>query len=435
MFSFFKNRRFIEFIIFNVLGLFFVFGIVFYLDRENLTTEEFGAIYGGEMAPESLHPYVGYLAKYKEESPGVYSELGVACTVTFLSKDTVVTAAHCIQSSFDYFVGLGVISDVGIQEVFENPDYEKHKVIERKFHPDWKYSGQDTIDYLKSSTDMVILRTETEASLEEFAEIVEAKEINCGTDTKDTKYLELGYGRSDLETIGERKKAGVCLSQFSHLEKGDGNVIETVANACFGDSGGPIMIAGTNKIIAILSTIRVAQGADCKVDNSANFYNLGREKSVVEGLVGGVLPTTSPSPSVTVATPVATTPVDTTPVATTPIDTTPVATTPAVSTPTGTTLTPSVAPTATLVVSSLTPAPTGTPSALSIVDLDENSCRSIDDFIVFRDNYDDDTPADELEYYSDGKLKGDYDLDGETDIDDFLTFSRGWKDTQVSDKC
>ncbi|WP_413584800.1 S1 family peptidase [Bdellovibrio sp. HCB274] len=191
------------------------------------------AIIGGEAVSSE-----GYARK---ATVGIYYRGKVSCTGVLISKNLVVTAAHCVKWVNDVSVGFGeaLLEEdklKSVQHIIIHPDF---KIVQVPIP--WNPSEM----HPTSQKDIALLKLSEDAP-EEFTPVG----IYQDTDKipLDSKLLLAGFGvTDDSEHTAAKSLNEVTVSLFALAD--DYLVIDQrdKKGACFGDSGGPAYIseAGT----------------------------------------------------------------------------------------------------------------------------------------------------------------------------------------------
>jgi hypothetical protein len=233
-----------------------------------------GAITGNQQE-DFVHDYVGLLVFYTEPDPETGDPFSHRCSGSLISPTIIVTAGHCTEGvdegrayflqavgpnySPDSFGGLGGDETTGYP--YENgitfsvaDNYGFHDF---EGYPNTRDVGVVVLDepYNPPSGTFAILPTD--GLIDEL--IAEAGAKN----KKQLRFRTVGYGLLDQDPFpdpGQRER----LSAWGYLIEGTSGVTEfnlkTTANAsmgkggsCNGDSGGPVLIEGTNIMVAVVS--------------------------------------------------------------------------------------------------------------------------------------------------------------------------------------
>lgn len=229
-------------ILFVALTFFTVSSVVD--DSRDFAPEDSEALYGGQI--ETGYPFAGYLLAYEDTN-----RVNV-CGATFIKSNAIVTSAHCINQSASVYVG----ENEFVYRTSENFQTDYSTVL-----PSWDNvdNGSDIAISLLSEGDTPDIST--------FANITSPRE-SCN-------YEVVAYGRTENEDnnpsrVRLRKSAEVCISGISsdrfYIKSDDGGI-------CFGDSGSPVFEKDTNKLVGVVSAIRIEGEEDrrepCKINNTA----------------------------------------------------------------------------------------------------------------------------------------------------------------------
>jgi hypothetical protein len=170
------------------------------------------------------------------------------CGVNFVSKDTAVTAAHCLD---------------GVREVYANIGYYSDNFI----------NTSPSVDYYKQSPnynlpvfernpgkyDVGVVKLDDPVSLSEYGKI-DTPEAGCN-------YYLVGYGRNQGIEKFARTGTDVCIkniTDYSFELDFEGN-----SHFCNGDSGSGIYEKGTNNIVGVVSAFYTSLGSQSCEDGIA----------------------------------------------------------------------------------------------------------------------------------------------------------------------
>lgn len=204
-----------------------VTAVALYLRQAQLSPTDSDALIGGQL--ESGFRATGYLITFTGPTSIEY------CGATLLDSRTAVTAAHCLDANGARYFGLGE---------FNSNRSDLYPVSSVQQKPGWdRRSSNNDLALFSLATDVPI---STVARLESSAPLV-----GCG-------YRVVAYGRDNpnlnsLDNDRERKSAEICINNIV------GDVLVMYAprgGICLGDSGSPIYIDNTNRLIGVVSAVR-----------------------------------------------------------------------------------------------------------------------------------------------------------------------------------
>jgi Trypsin len=218
------------------------------------------------------HPNVGaLLADYDPDSPGP----DILCTGTLVAADVFLTAGHC--TSFLEEVG---ISDVWVSFV---PTYDEEAaapagIIPGTFvtHPDFGFSGPGgasdphdlAVVLLESAPGVAPAELPTEGLLDQ---------LRASNDLRSATFTPVGYG-----TVREDKTGGPHALFFDGVRRFTTQTFKSLQGAwlglsqqpstgdggtCFGDSGGPHFLGGTDSNLIV--SITVTGDSQCRASDKS----------------------------------------------------------------------------------------------------------------------------------------------------------------------
>jgi hypothetical protein len=243
---------------------------------------------GGAQAPEEViggrvekgYPAVGYLRTWEGQ---------MLCGATLIAPNRVVTAAHCVHG--ETYKDDGGIDTTG--DLYDGAPYAdtltfslgavgtrpQHHVISAVINPLFYPSYKAAIDEAHEQQHDVAVLT-LDFSYKGIVPAVVSPPIHgC-----EERYV--GYGRTTPGDRGvmtgytsQRKSALECVDHFDEWNIWS---IAPQGGSCYGDSGGPLMVQGTRRIVGVLSTLdwidTQAAGGECYIRNHPVFTNLTGER-------------------------------------------------------------------------------------------------------------------------------------------------------------
>jgi len=248
----------------------------------------------GNAQEDFVHDYVGLLVFYTTPDPETGDPFSHRCSGSLISPTVIVTAGHCTEGvdegrayflqavgpnySPDSFGGLGGDETTGYP--YENGHTFS---VADNYGFDGFVTYPDTHD-----VGVVVLDAPYSPPSGTFGILPEAGLIDdlvaeAGSSAKKSiRFRTVGYGLLDQDprpNPGQRER----LSAWGYLIEGTSGVTEfnlkTTANAsmgkggsCNGDSGGPVLVEGTNVIAAVVS---FGMNPQCKGQDYS--YRLDRE--------------------------------------------------------------------------------------------------------------------------------------------------------------
>jgi cysteine-rich repeat protein len=180
------------------------------------------------------------------------------CTGVAIASDLVLTAHHC--TVMEGPAGLTPLAEVGFQVGF-GPDEER---MQPRFvtSVEWIENTEDRTlaDIIAAGEDVALLRL-TEPIPPDAA----ARDVMLTYTPRASDDLWMvGYGVSSLETgsVGARLAASVTPAGFDAMT----GVLEvTGPSACFGDSGGPLLLEPAQGVVGVVSEVGGSDGGFCDV--------------------------------------------------------------------------------------------------------------------------------------------------------------------------
>ncbi|CAG9814998.1 unnamed protein product [Phaedon cochleariae] len=243
---------------------------------------------GADVEPHS-YPFQAILfATYEKETS--------FCGGTLIDRRWILTAAHCVDSNpkyIDIFLGAHNLTNLGAKDTiqtFRSKSYRKHA----------DYDNESLVN------DIAIIRLPKDAILNEYVNVVP---ISNGTNTYAGEYgTILGWGKTDDGSVSDTLK-GVTVEVISNEACRSINpayeiVVESHVcvsgegprGSCGGDSGGPLLVKGTqiglvsfgadNCTLGMPSVFtRLSRYNDWIVENMNSNSGLAKVRNVLLGFV------------------------------------------------------------------------------------------------------------------------------------------------------
>jgi hypothetical protein len=200
------------------------------------------------------HPYVGVMIQFIPDMPGFVT----VCSGAALSPTRFLTAAHCADPSREVFVSYKSGPPFSLSKDFTRGTFHPH--------PDWCIGcgpGLPGFDF----HDVAVVTLQRRSNPGAFATLPSARLVD--TLPMGTSVDIVGYGVQGFVSGGGQREPIFLFTRFfapSQLVQSDNvqstEFIKLTANpsqgtggVCFGDSGGPDILSGTDIVLAVNSYV------------------------------------------------------------------------------------------------------------------------------------------------------------------------------------
>jgi len=250
-----------------------------------------GAILGG--TPDSTHTYVGMADN------GVF-----VCTATLISPRIMVTAAHCFSDSTSQF-GTDAAGHPRVEVTFDQQGFFTQPAPTFWMgtyysNPAWCVGCNNGLPGFDTNDEaIIVLDTAQSRGLGVLPPLGFDETLSTGTALDISGYGVQHFGKPDPcdpnckkqpDAFFTRMKATANLLNVGKGKQGEfikisGNTAQGKGGQCFGDSGGPQFLAGTNRLIAETTFGTNGQcagvGYDTRLDTaSAQNFIFGAARSL-----------------------------------------------------------------------------------------------------------------------------------------------------------
>jgi trypsin len=260
------------------------------IQRSKAKTPTNSRIFGGDNAQIEDNPWqVALLYAYESNN-----ERAQFCGGSMISKEWVLTAAHCIDTRYKADV-IDVLT--GTQSLVEGG--VRSKVERYRVHPKFKKTGRASpkdYDY-----DIALLKIDPTGPELKGLPIVGASEVSAAGVADGAMVHVTGWGMSELRPQGtitlQQVDIPLTNNDVCNLPRSYNKLItvnmlcagerQGGKDACRGDSGGPatVLIAGQRRLLGVVST-----GADCaKPDKYGIYTRVARFNDWIRGETNGAV--------------------------------------------------------------------------------------------------------------------------------------------------
>lgn len=198
------------------------------------------------------HPYVGVAIQFIPDMPGFVT----VCSGSALSETVFLTAAHCFDPSLPVFVSYKSGPPFSLANDFTQGTFHPH--------PDWCIGCGPGLPGFDSH-DVAVIVLSAPVNPGGFAALpseglVDTLEMGTAVDLVGygVQGFVRGGGQPGQVFLFTRYYAPTVLIQSSHVHSGEfiklqANPAKGKGGVCFGDSGGPDLLGGTNIVLAVNS--------------------------------------------------------------------------------------------------------------------------------------------------------------------------------------
>jgi hypothetical protein len=228
----------------------------------------------------SLHPYVGVAIQFIPDMPGFVN----VCSGSALSDTRFLTAAHCFDPALPVYVSYKAGPPFGLATDFTLGTFHPH--------PDWCLGcgpGLPSFDF----HDVAVIALSAPRNPGSFAALPDAGVVDTlpmGTNVDIVGYGVQGFVRGEGKPgqvfLFTRYFAPSQLIQSNDVQSAEfikltANPSKGTGGTCFGDSGGPDLLGGTNIVLAVNSYVT---NGNCAGVTYSNRVDLPDILSFIEGI-------------------------------------------------------------------------------------------------------------------------------------------------------
>jgi V8-like Glu-specific endopeptidase len=238
--------------------------------KSKLSVDDAHALYGGEL--EYGYKSGGFLINYGPT--GAIKQCGYSA----IGKNLGITAAHCVEDAKVMYVGTGQFDPANVVQV------------------DSAIAREGWINNKDRTSDFAVLKFQGDSDFTDFATVA--------TPSAGCNYRVVAYGRTeDPSSAKLRKSALLCIS---NINAATFQIQGYNSGICFGDSGSPIYVNGTNQVVGVVVSIINSANPNepCNINNEATAVRVDNNLTLINQFVQAEDPNVSIKPdttSVTVA--------------------------------------------------------------------------------------------------------------------------------------
>lgn len=219
------------------------------------------------------HPYVGVAIQFIPDQPGVVS----VCSGSALSSTVFLTAAHCFDPSLPVYVSFKSEPPFSLANDFTEGTFHPH--------PDWCIGcGPGLVRF--DTNDVAVITLNEPANPGGFAALPSEGLVDTlpmGTAVDVVGYGVQGFvrggGQPQQIFLFTRYYAPTVLVQSNNRTstefiKLQANPSKGTGGTCFGDSGGPDLLGGTNTVLAVNSYVTNGNCAGVTYSNRVDLPDI-----------------------------------------------------------------------------------------------------------------------------------------------------------------
>jgi len=224
------------------------------LFKRTLFTETDSRIVGGKEAKDGRYSYAVSLIDVIFDSYGNIQTLAHFCGGSLITKDIVLTAAHCIEGRLNAGFSL-LAADIGKNDRFNDYDGDVVTISSYSIHPNWGFNEL----FFEMDYDVALVYLDR-------ATTVNVKPVELNQDdsfpTSGSVAHVVGWGQTSPTSASSPVLLEVGLEVISNEDcmiAGEGTYSSQITDnmmctfsegkdACMGDSGGPLIIRGTDSM-------------------------------------------------------------------------------------------------------------------------------------------------------------------------------------------